>query len=83
MATLTSDLGFRNIDRHIGVPQSTLSKRVMQIEGEKYLELLPSNRFRVMQILADDGNEYLLLEVSDWVILLTRERYFPAIIVDM
>lgn len=65
----TIGLGFRSMDRHIGVPQTTLSRRVMQIEGEKYLELPSSNRFRVMQIRADDGNEYLLLEASDWVAL--------------
>ena len=60
-------LGFRSMDRHIGVPQPTLSRRVMQIDGERWLELPSSKRFRVMQILADDGNEYLLLEASDWV----------------
>ena len=60
-------LGFRSMDRHIGVPQPTLSRRVMQIDGERWLELSSSKRFRVMQILADDGNEYLLLEASDWV----------------
>jgi len=41
----------------------------MQIDGEKYLELPSTSRFRVMQILAEDGNEYLLLEASDWVTL--------------
>ena len=65
----TIGLGFRSMDRHIGVPQTTLSRRVMQIEEEKWLELPSSNRFRVMQIRADDGNEYLLLEASDWVAL--------------
>jgi len=62
-------MGFRGMDRHIGVPQTTLSRRVMQIDGEKYLELPSTSRFRVMQILAEDGNEYLLLEASDWVTL--------------
>ena len=42
-------LGFRSMDRHIGVPQATLSRRVMQIEGERWLELPSSKRFRVMQ----------------------------------
>lgn len=63
----TIGMGFRGMDRHIGIPQTTLSRRVTQIEGQKYLELPSSNRFRVMQILGEDGNEYLLLEASDWV----------------
>lgn len=65
----TIGLGFRGMDRHIGIPQPTLSRRVMQIEGEKYLELPSGKAFRVMQIDAEDGNEYLILEASDWVAL--------------
>lgn len=41
-------LGFRSMDRHVGVPQTTLSRRVMQIDGDKYLELPSGKRFRVM-----------------------------------
>ena len=65
----TLGLGFRSMDRHIGVPQTTLSRRVMQIDGDKQLQLPSGKAFRVMQIRADDGNEYLLLEASDWVAL--------------
>ena len=65
----TIGMGFRGMDRQIGIPQSTLTRRVMQIEGERYLELPSGNRFRVMQIEAEDDNEYLLLEASDWAAL--------------
>lgn len=65
----TLGMGFRGMDRQIGIPQTTLSRRVMQIDGEKYLELPSGRTFRVMQIDAEDGNEYLLLEASDWAAL--------------
>jgi hypothetical protein len=62
-------MGFRGMDRHIGVPQQTLTNRVTQIEGVRCLELPSGKAFRVTQILADDGNDYLLLEASDWAAL--------------
>ncbi|TVQ07437.1 MAG: hypothetical protein EA368_14255 [Leptolyngbya sp. DLM2.Bin27] len=62
-------MGFRGMDRHIGVPQQTLTNRVTQIEGVRCLELPSGKAFRVTQISADDGNEYLLLEASDWAAL--------------
>jgi hypothetical protein len=65
----TIGMGFRGMDRHIGVPQQTLTNRVTQIEGDRYLELPSGNTFRVTQISAEDGNEYLLLEASDWATL--------------
>jgi hypothetical protein len=65
----TIGMGFRGMDRHIGVPQQTLTNRVTQIEGDRYLKLPSGNTFRVTQILAEDGNEYLLLEASDWATL--------------
>jgi len=60
-------MGFRGMDRHIGVPRQTLSDRVSEIEGVKYLKLPSSNVFRVSEIDAEDGNRYLLVEASDWV----------------
>lgn len=62
-------MGFRGMDRHIGVPQQTLTNRVTQIEGLKYLELPSGSTFRVTQISAEDGNDYLVLEASDWAAL--------------
>lgn len=63
----TIGLGFRGMDRHIGVPQQTLSDRVTEIEGGKYLKLPSGNTFRVTEIIGEDGNRYLLVEASDWV----------------
>ena len=54
-------MGFRGMDRHIGVPQTTLSQRVIRIEGVECLQLLSGNAFRVIRIEAEDGNDYLLL----------------------
>ncbi|WP_346293987.1 hypothetical protein [Sphaerothrix gracilis] len=65
----TIGLGFRGMDRHVGIPQTTLSRRVMQIDGVKHLQLPSGKTFRVMQIDGEDGNQYLLLEASDWVAL--------------
>ncbi len=62
-------LGLRGMDRHIGIPRQTLSDRVSEIEGVKYLKLLSGNTFRVSEINAEDGNNYLLVEASDWVAL--------------
>ena len=60
-------LGIRGMDRLIGIPRNTLSNRVSQIEGGHQLKLPSGNTFRVSQILAEDGNQYLLIEASDWV----------------
>jgi len=65
----TIGLGFRGMDRHIGVPQQTLSDRVTEIEGIKYLEVPSKSRFRVTEIPGEDGNLYLTIEAADWVAL--------------
>ncbi len=61
--------GFSMMDRHGGLPQSTSSQWV---EGHpntnvKCLKLPSGNTYRVIQILGEDENEYLVVEVSDWV----------------
>ena len=65
----TIGLGFRGMDRYIGVPQQTLTDRVTEIEGAKYLKLPSGNTFGVTEINAEDGNRYLLVEASEWVAL--------------
>ena len=67
----TIGMGFRGMDRHIGIPRQTLQNRVAQIEDSKYIKLPSGNTFRVAQILGEDNNEYLLIEASDWVALAT------------
>ena len=64
-------MGFRGMDRHIGVPQQTLTDRVTEIEGVRCLKLPSGNTFRVTEILGEDNNQYLLVEASDWVALAT------------
>jgi hypothetical protein len=61
--------GFTMMERHGGLPQSTSSQ---WIEGHpntenECLKLPSSNTYRVIQILGEDGNEYSVVEVSDWV----------------
>jgi hypothetical protein len=63
----TIGLGFRGMDRHTNVPVNTLSQRVIQNEEGRHLKLPSGKLFKVFQILAEDGNEYLLVEASDWV----------------
>jgi hypothetical protein len=65
----TIGMGFRGMDRHIWIPRQTLSDRVSEIEGGKYLKLPSGNTFGVSEIDAEDGNQYLLVEASDWVAL--------------
>ena len=67
----TIGMGFRGMDRHIGIPRQTLSDRVSEIEGVKCLKLPSGNTFRVSEILGEDNNKYLLVEATDWVALAT------------
>lgn len=43
------DMGFRGMDRHIGVPQTTLSQRVIRSEEDEHLKLPSGNTFRVIR----------------------------------
>ena len=63
----TIGLGFRGMDRHVGVPIATISQRVIQKEGDSYLKLPSGNDFRVFQISGEDGNNYSVVEAADWV----------------
>jgi hypothetical protein len=58
--------GFRMAERHIGIPQPTLTKRVIQIPDGEVFKTPSGKAFRVIQISATDGNEYKVIEVSDW-----------------
>jgi hypothetical protein len=67
----TVGFGFMMMDRYAGLPQSTLSQWLEGHPNTEDLTLkLPSgNTFRVIQILGEDKNEYLVVEASDWVAL--------------
>ena len=59
--------GFRMAERHIGLPQPTVTKRVIQIAGGEAFETPSGKTFRVIQIYGTDGNVYKVIEVADWV----------------
>lgn len=58
-------LGFRMADRYAGIPQPTLSGWVIEKDGDKYLKPPSAKEFRVIDILASDGNTYSVIEASD------------------
>lgn len=58
-------LGFRMAERHAGIPQSTLTDWVTDLEDFKALKPASGKLFRVTDILASDGNTYSVIEASD------------------
>jgi len=71
----TVGFGYRMMERHGGLNESTLSDWTTEESGfegdrnnESQLLKLPSgNTFKVTGITGLDGNRYFVLEVSDWV----------------
>jgi hypothetical protein len=62
--------GLTMMDKHAGLPQSTTSgwiKEGHRANGEKSLESPTGNLFRVIELKGDDTNDYLVLEISEWV----------------
>lgn len=58
--------GFRMAERYAGIPNDTLSRWVLESGQEKALELPSGKTFRVLDILASNGNTYSVVEASDW-----------------
>jgi hypothetical protein len=58
--------GFRMAERYAGIPNDTLSRWVLDSGAEKFMELPSGKQFRVLDILAEDGNVYSVTEASDW-----------------
>lgn len=58
--------GFRMADRNVGIPQPTLSGWVIESEESKALKPPSGKDYRVIDILAVDGNTYSVVEASDW-----------------
>jgi hypothetical protein len=52
--------------KYIGIPQATLSDRVIGIGDDKHLKNPSGKTFRVIGISGRDGNEYLVIEAGDW-----------------
>lgn len=58
--------GFRMAERYAGIPQPTLSGWVIEKDGNKALKPPSGKDFRVIDIIAVDGNTYSVVEASDW-----------------
>ena len=54
------------IERNAGIPASTLSTWVFEIDGTIALKLPSGKHFRVFEINGVDGNNYSVVEASDW-----------------
>jgi hypothetical protein len=58
--------GFRMAERHVGIPQPTISGWVIESGGGSALKLPSDKEFRVIDIKVSDGNTYSVVEASDW-----------------
>lgn len=75
----TIGVGYRSMSRHTDVPVNTIIQRVVDIApeegdpntGGKFLKLPSGKLFRVIQISGNDGNDYSVIEVADWVELVS------------
>lgn len=64
--------GFNMMERHAQLPNSTSNNWLLEgvpNPGEKSLKTPSGELYRVSQITGEDKNEYLVLEVSEWVSL--------------
>lgn len=62
----TMGLGMRMSKEYLGITHQALSKRVATTEDKEWLKLPSGNALRVATITAEDGNEYSVIEFSDW-----------------
>ena len=58
--------GYRMAERNAGVPESTIRSWVREKSGEESLELPSGKLFKVRDIRGVDGNDYKVIEASDW-----------------
>ena len=63
--------GFGMMERHGGLPDATANSWLegLQETGIEWLKVPSGNTYRVSRILGLDNNEYVVLEISDWVAL--------------
>jgi hypothetical protein len=59
--------GFRQAAKHIGIPHDQLSKWVVKSEELEHLKLPSGKLFRVVKLLAEDGQNYSVIEATDWL----------------
>ena len=70
--------GFMMAAKYIGIPQPTLSDRVIGIDDEEVLKNPSGKLFRVIGIDGSDGNKYSVIEASDWFDLATDVLINPG-----
>lgn len=58
--------GYRMVDRYAGIPESTIRSWVREDEGVLTLTLPSGKTFEVRKLLGSDGNDYRVLEASEW-----------------
>lgn len=61
--------GFRMAEKYVGPPQSTLSDWVTGPDAPRDLKLPSGKLLRVTDLTASDGNDYSVVEASDWFVL--------------
>jgi hypothetical protein len=61
--------GYRMGEKYAGLPESTLRAWVRDSDDQKVVELPSGKVLRVRDILASDGNNYSVIEASDWFAL--------------
>ncbi|MBW4495854.1 MAG: hypothetical protein KME26_22810 [Oscillatoria princeps RMCB-10] len=75
----TVGLGFRMIEKYVGIHNSTLSGWVLEQNGAHSLKLPSGKTFNVLEIFSPaDGNTYMVLEASDWVALVADVIKHPG-----
>jgi len=62
----TVGFGFRMMERYAGISQSTLTDWVTGQQPDRYLKLPSGKALRVTDITGSDGNEYAVIEATDW-----------------
>lgn len=70
--------GYRMAEKYIGIARQTLSDRVVRNGDEILLENPSGKRFRVSEISGSDGNQYSVIEASDWFDLATDVLINPG-----
>jgi hypothetical protein len=70
--------GFMMAAKYIGIPQPTLTKWVIQSDGVSDLKTPSGKTFRVIHLLGNDGNNYSVIEASDWFSLSTDVLINPG-----
>jgi hypothetical protein len=58
--------GYRMVDRHAGIPESTIRSWVRELNGDKTLTTPSGKAFKVRELLGSDGNDYRVLEAAEW-----------------